>query len=147
MVRLTPQEDFCLDEAGALISINAAGNLDVIPRQDADAPRKQPLAHIWRCYNNYDMGSVSLRGSGARTTHQSLPRLSTGNQQAHVNNTVRCHVGLQMPGHLSSRYNTRLHYGHSPTSISRTVGSLQRDRRQKMIRPPNTQLSTRPTRS
>jgi hypothetical protein len=41
-----PQEDFCLNHVGALVSISAAENLDVTTRQDADAPRKQPLAHI-----------------------------------------------------------------------------------------------------
>jgi hypothetical protein len=43
--RLTPREDFRLNQAGALISKSAARNLDVITCQDADAPRKQPFAH------------------------------------------------------------------------------------------------------
>jgi hypothetical protein len=43
--RLMPQEDFRLNQAWALISISVAGNLDVIPCQDADALRKKPLAH------------------------------------------------------------------------------------------------------
>jgi hypothetical protein len=90
-----PREDFRLDRAGALILINAAGNLYVIPCKDADAPRKQPLAHTRLCYNNYGMGGLSLGGSGVRTTPQPLPRLSAKNQQAQVNHTMRRHVGLQ----------------------------------------------------
>jgi hypothetical protein len=38
--RLTPREDFHINQAGALISKSAAGNLDVITRQDDDTPRK-----------------------------------------------------------------------------------------------------------
>jgi hypothetical protein len=43
--RGTAREDFRIHQAGALISMSAIGNLDVITRQDDDAPRKQPLAH------------------------------------------------------------------------------------------------------
>jgi hypothetical protein len=43
--RLTPREDFRINQVGALISMSAAGNLDVITRQGEDAPHKQPLAH------------------------------------------------------------------------------------------------------
>jgi hypothetical protein len=39
-----PQEDFHINQAGALISMSVVGNLDVITRQDDDAPRKQPSA-------------------------------------------------------------------------------------------------------
>jgi hypothetical protein len=105
-IRLTPREDCRLDQAGALILINVAGNLDIIPCQDTDAPRKQTLTYTQRCYNNYDMGSLSLGGSGVQTTPRSLPRLSTGNQQAQLNSTVHRHVGLQTKGHLSFEYNT-----------------------------------------
>jgi hypothetical protein len=74
-----------------------------------------PVSSLWpiprRFYNNYDMGGLSLGGSGIRTIPRSLPRLSMGNQQVRVNSTVRCHVGLQMPGCLSFEYNTRLHCG------------------------------------
>jgi hypothetical protein len=45
MARLAPREDFCINQVGALISTGAAGNLDVITRQDDDTPRKQPLAY------------------------------------------------------------------------------------------------------
>jgi hypothetical protein len=66
-----------------MISISAEENLDVITRQDDDAPRKQPLAHTQRCYNHYDTGGLSLGSSSVRTTPRS--RLSTGSQQAGVN--------------------------------------------------------------
>jgi hypothetical protein len=45
MARLAPLEDFCINQARDLISMSAAENLDVIMRQDDDAPRKRPLAH------------------------------------------------------------------------------------------------------
>jgi hypothetical protein len=86
----TPWEDFHLDRAGVLISINTAGNLDVIPCKDADAPRKQPLAHTPAL-----LGSLSLEGSVVRITPWPLPWLSTGNRRTQVNNTVHRHVGLQ----------------------------------------------------
>jgi hypothetical protein len=70
----TPWEDFRLDRVGALISINAAGNLDVIPCKDTDAPRKQPLVHTPAL-----LGSLSLEGSGVQITPRVLPWLSTGN--------------------------------------------------------------------
>jgi hypothetical protein len=39
-----PREDLRLIRARALISMNAVGNLNVIPCKDADAPHKQSLA-------------------------------------------------------------------------------------------------------
>jgi hypothetical protein len=45
MARLAPREDFRINQAGALISISATENLEVIKRQDDDVPCKQPLAH------------------------------------------------------------------------------------------------------
>jgi hypothetical protein len=64
MTRPAPQEDFRLDRAGALISINVAGNLDVIPCKDADAPRKQPLAHTLTLLQQLQYGQPLPRGLG-----------------------------------------------------------------------------------
>jgi hypothetical protein len=87
--RLTPPRP-----RGALISISATGNLDVIPCQDADAPCKQPLAHTPRCYNNYDMGSLSPGGSSVRTTLDlclaSLWGINTHNSTAQFTVTLAC---------------------------------------------------------
>jgi hypothetical protein len=69
--RLTPREDFCLDHAGALIWISTTGNLDVIRARTLT----HPVSSLWpipqRCYNNYDMGSLSLGGLG-RTDNTSV---------------------------------------------------------------------------
>jgi hypothetical protein len=88
---LTPREDFCLNQGGALISISVAGNIDAILCQDADAPHKAisslwPIP--WRCYNNYDMGNLSLGGLG-RTDNPSdfalaLYAKSAGTSQQHI---------------------------------------------------------------
>jgi hypothetical protein len=65
--------------------------------------------------------ATSSSGSSVRTTPWSLHLFSTGNQQAWVNSTVHRHVDLQTLRHPSFEYNTRLHYGHSPSCINRAV--------------------------
>jgi hypothetical protein len=95
MARLAPREDFYVNQARALISMSVVENLDVITRQDDDAPCKQPLAHTQRCYNHYGMAGLSLGSSGVQTTPRSRPRLSTGSQQARIYCTVHCHVRCQ----------------------------------------------------
>jgi hypothetical protein len=64
--RLAPQEDFCINQAGALISMSAAGNLDVITRQDDDAPRKQTLTHTPSLLQPLQHGRPLPRGLGCR---------------------------------------------------------------------------------
>ena len=103
MARLTPREDFRINQARALISMNATENLDVITRQDNNAPRK-PIPR--RCYNHYGVGELSLGSSGVQTTPRSRPRLSTGSQQARINCAIRRHVRRQ----CISPSNTRLNF-------------------------------------
>jgi hypothetical protein len=117
MAQPTPREDFCLNQVGNLISVSTTGNLDVIPRQGRQRPCKQPLAHTSTLLQQLQHGQPLLRGSGERTTH----RLSTGNQQTWVNNTVRRNIDLQTPGHFSFECNTQLHLVHSPSCINRAV--------------------------
>jgi hypothetical protein len=50
--------------SGAPTSISAAGNLDVIPCKDADAPRKQPLAHTPAMLHQLRHGQPLPRGLG-----------------------------------------------------------------------------------
>jgi hypothetical protein len=64
--------------------------------------------------------------------------------------TIQCTVTstCRAPGHLSFGYNTRLHYGRSPTCINRAVGSLQgrpanNPDNQTNTTPMNTWFSTR----
>jgi hypothetical protein len=100
----------------ALTSINVAGNHDVIPRKDADAPHKQafsPYLGPRRCYNNYGMGSPSSRGLGVWTNLG----LFLGSQQgtSRHKSTIQCTVMLarRAPRYLYFEYNdSRLHCGH-----------------------------------
>jgi hypothetical protein len=113
-----PREYFRLDQARALISISVAGNLDVIPCQDADAPHKQPFGPCPGAITTTMAWATSLSGGSGVWT---IPRLSTGNQQMQVSNTVHCYIGLQTPGHLFVGYNIQLHCGRSPLRINRAV--------------------------
>jgi hypothetical protein len=108
--------------------MSATGNLDAITRHDNDTPRKLPFGPYpgavttTMAWATSPLGArVYEPGLGIRTTFWSLPRLSAGNRQARINNTVRRHVNLQMPGHLTFACNTRLHCGHSPSCINRVV--------------------------
>ena len=65
-----PREDFCINQAGALISMSAAGNLDVITRQDNDTPRNPPLAHTPVLFTTTTVWAASP--SGARAYRQPL---------------------------------------------------------------------------
>ena len=82
-----------------------------------------PLAveRFYTTHFGFRRARVYEPGLGIRTTFWSLPRLSAGNRQARINNTVRRHVNLQMPGHLTFACNTRLHCGHFPSCINRVV--------------------------
>jgi hypothetical protein len=63
--RLTPREDSCLNQGGALISISVAGNIDAILCQDTDAPHKQPLAHTLALLHQLRHGQPIPRGARA----------------------------------------------------------------------------------
>jgi hypothetical protein len=83
MARLTPREDYHLDQAGALISISATGNLDIIPCQDANAPCKQSLAHTPALLQQLRHGQPLPRGLG-RTDNPSTSALALYEESTHV---------------------------------------------------------------
>jgi hypothetical protein len=107
MARLTPQDDFRINQAGALISMSAVGNLNVITRQDDDAPRKQLLAHTLALLQPLQHGWPLPQGL-ERTDNPSVSALAvywtlTGTNQLHSSSSH------QTPGHLSFEYKTQLH--------------------------------------
>jgi hypothetical protein len=53
-----------INQAGALISMSAAGNLDVITRHGDDAPHKQPLTHTLTLLQPLRHGQPPPRGLG-----------------------------------------------------------------------------------
>jgi hypothetical protein len=98
------------------------------------------VSSLWpiprRCYNHYSMGGLSLGGSGVRTT-RSLPRLSTGNQQAQINHSLS---SRRLADTRASPFecSTRLHCGHSPSCLNRAVvpPGMGRDTRRRTLTPP-----------
>jgi hypothetical protein len=67
--RLTPREDFYVNQAGALISMSAAENLNVITCQGDDTPRKQPLTHTPALLQPLWHGRPPPRGLGYTDDH------------------------------------------------------------------------------
>ena len=67
--RLAPREDFCINQAGALISMSAAENLNVITCQGDDTPRKQPLTHTPALLQPLWHGRPPPRGLGYTDDH------------------------------------------------------------------------------
>jgi hypothetical protein len=65
MAWLAPREDFYINQTGTLISMSAAGNLDVITCQDDDVPRKQPLAHNLTLFTTTTAWATSPSGAWA----------------------------------------------------------------------------------
>jgi hypothetical protein len=82
MARLALQEDFCINQARALISMSAVENLDVVTRQDDDAPHKQPLAHTPVLFTNTTAWAATPSGDQAygQPIGLSLGSLREGNR-------------------------------------------------------------------
>jgi hypothetical protein len=82
--------------SGALTSISAIGNLDVIPRKDVDERRKRAFSPYPGIVTTTTVWAASPPGARAYgQTRRPRPRLSAGNQLALVNNAVHRHVGRQ----------------------------------------------------
>jgi hypothetical protein len=89
-----------------LTSISAAGNLGVVPRKDADAPRKKPLAHtrallqqLWNgqplhrglgCTNSPSVSALALSGkpTDASQQHSAPSHRLAGRQDISPSNTT-----------------------------------------------------------
>jgi hypothetical protein len=78
-----PRDDFRLNQVGSLISISATENLDVIPCQDVDAPRKQPLAHTSELLQQLRHGQPLPRGLGRTDDPSALYGKSADASQQH----------------------------------------------------------------
>jgi hypothetical protein len=105
--RLAPREDFCINQAGTLISMSAAGNLDIITRQDDDTPLKQPLAHTPALLQPLRHGRSPPRELGC-TNDPSISASSLYGKSAGTN-LLHNSPSRQTSGHLSFEYKTRLH--------------------------------------
>jgi hypothetical protein len=119
MARLTPREDFRINQARALISMNATENLDVITRQDNNAPRKQPLAHTPTLLQPLRRGRTLPRELG-RTDDPSVSASALYGKSADTYQ-LRNSPSRQTPVHLSFEYKTQLQCGCSPWCINKAV--------------------------
>jgi hypothetical protein len=119
MARLAPREDVCVNQARALISMSVAENLDVITRQDDDAPRKKLLAHTSALLQPLRHGRPLPRELG----HTDDPSVLASALQGKPAGAKLLHgsPSHQMLGHLSFKYKTQLRHGRSPWCINRVV--------------------------
>jgi hypothetical protein len=104
--RLTPRKDFCINQAGALISMSAAGNLNVITRQDNDAPRKQLLSHTSALLQPLWHGRPLSRELGC--TNDPSVSVSALYGKSPGMNQLHSSPSCQTSGHLSFEYKARL---------------------------------------
>jgi hypothetical protein len=107
MAQLAPREDFCINQAGALISMSAAGNLDVITCQDGDAPRKQPLTHTPVLFTTTTAWATSP--SGVRAYGQPLGLGLGPLWEVSKHESTAQYVVALGTGQLIFEYKTRLH--------------------------------------
>jgi hypothetical protein len=87
--------------------MSAAGNLEVITRQDDDAPHEQPLAHTPALLQPLQHG----RPLPWKLEHTDGPLVSASAlyEKSAGTNLLHSSPSRQTSGHLSFEYKTRLH--------------------------------------